>query len=188
MSIISMAEAIRAWLAGDGGKDWHTCADCQGDGYIIAVQWQDGGYDDFPASHGYVSDDDPENPRPIRRQWRSRCQSCHGVGTYHYEAGGRRIPGKGDEFDRPATQGRVNYAEYIRGPEWRNKALILKARAGWQCQECGRASSEMTLDVHHLTYERLGHERADDLIVLCRSCHERHERNKKRRNAAQVQL
>ena len=158
MSIISIAEAIRAWLAGDGGKAWHTCADCNGDGYIIAVQWQDGGYDDFPASHGYVSDDDPENPRPIRRQWRSRCQSCHGVGTYHYEAGGRRIPGH----------------------EWRNKALILKARAGWQCQECGRASSEMTLDVHHLTYERLGHERADDLIVLCRSCHERHERNKKK--------
>ena len=32
------------------------------------------------------------------------------------------------------------------------------------------------------------HDRAGDLIVLCRSCHERHERNKKRRNAAQVQL
>ncbi len=182
MKLSEIAGNFLEWLSGRAyEKEWHTCSDCNGDGFIICVQWRDGGYDDFPASRGFVSDDDPENPRPIRRQWRSRCESCHGVGTYHYE-NGSLIPGKGDEFDGPPPKGRVNYAGYIRSPEWRDKALVLKARAGWQCQKCGRAASEMTLDVHHLTYERLGHERPDDLIVLCRSCHERYERDKKRRN------
>lgn len=27
------------------------------------------------------------------------------------------------------------------------------------------------LEVHHLTYERIGHEHPDDLIVLCPACH-----------------
>ena len=27
------------------------------------------------------------------------------------------------------------------------------------------------LDVHHLTYERLGREKDEDLRVLCRACH-----------------
>lgn len=183
MSLVSIAETVRAWLAGGGGKSWSSCSDCNGCGYIISVEWRDGGYDDFPASQGYLSDDDDENPRPIQRQRRSRCPSCGGVGTYHYEGGGRRIPGKGDEFNAPRPSGRVNYADYIRSPEWRVKATIMKARANWQCQNCGRAASDATLDVHHLTYERLGYERQDDLLVLCRSCHERYEREK-RRNAA----
>jgi 5-methylcytosine-specific restriction endonuclease McrA len=29
-----------------------------------------------------------------------------------------------------------------------------------------------SLDVHHRTYERFGHEDVDDLTVLCRTCHD----------------
>jgi 5-methylcytosine-specific restriction endonuclease McrA len=32
---------------------------------------------------------------------------------------------------------------------------------------------ERAVEVHHLTYERLGEERLTDLVALCRSCHER---------------
>jgi len=33
------------------------------------------------------------------------------------------------------------------------------------------------LDVHHLLYDRLGHEKLSDLIVLCRLCHNAFHRN-----------
>jgi 5-methylcytosine-specific restriction endonuclease McrA len=38
-----------------------------------------------------------------------------------------------------------------------------------QCQRCRR--SGLTLQVHHKTYERLGHESPADLEVLCTDCH-----------------
>ena len=40
--------------------------------------------------------------------------------------------------------------------------------ARWRCQKC---ESRRGLDVHHTTYERLGHEWDSDLQVLCRDCH-----------------
>jgi 5-methylcytosine-specific restriction endonuclease McrA len=49
--------------------------------------------------------------------------------------------------------------------ERRAKAL---AEGGHKCRICAATSA---LEVHHNTYERLGHERPADLIVLCRSCH-----------------
>jgi hypothetical protein len=61
--------------------------------------------------------------------------------------------------------------EYLQTPEWRvlrNRALI---RAGHSCTLC---PSRKHLNVHHRTYERRGHELLEDLIVLCRSCHQRH--------------
>ena len=60
-------------------------------------------------------------------------------------------------------------AEYLQTPHWqltRKRALL---RAGFQCQGCERAN--LSLDVHHLTYDRLGREAEADLIVLCRLCH-----------------
>ncbi len=41
-------------------------------------------------------------------------------------------------------------------------------RVGPRCQACGGAER---LEVHHLTYERLGYERLTDLMVLCHACH-----------------
>jgi 5-methylcytosine-specific restriction endonuclease McrA len=38
------------------------------------------------------------------------------------------------------------------------------------CNE--EASKGKPLDVHHRTYERRGAEKAEDVIVLCRRCHE----------------
>jgi len=61
------------------------------------------------------------------------------------------------------------YKKYLASPDWqarRNKALD---RAGHKCQVCSR---RMGLDVHHNSYERLGHEVDTDLTVLCRRCHD----------------
>ena len=41
------------------------------------------------------------------------------------------------------------------------------------CAVCGEPWTLRHGDLHHRTYDRLGHERFDDLIPLCRECHER---------------
>lgn len=74
-----------------------------------------------------------------------------------------------------------DYHTYIQSDEWRATATAAKEAAGWRCQVCNRPSTAVTLDAHHRTYERLGHERPDDITVLCRDCHELYERNRKAR-------
>ena len=62
------------------------------------------------------------------------------------------------------------YKEYLQTPEWdqiRRRSLII---ADHRCQVCEASSVE--LHVHHKTYERRGEELPDDLIVLCKTCHE----------------
>jgi 5-methylcytosine-specific restriction endonuclease McrA len=64
----------------------------------------------------------------------------------------------------------VEYQEYLLTPEWletRRRALV---KAGHICERCGCKDG---LEVHHLTYERKGHERPEDLNVLCETCHEK---------------
>jgi hypothetical protein len=63
------------------------------------------------------------------------------------------------------------YEEYLRSPEWRRKKRKALERAGNRCHLC---STRWRLDVHHNTYERIGRERPEDLVVLCRLCHTRH--------------
>ena len=63
----------------------------------------------------------------------------------------------------------VNYDAYLKSREWRNMKYAKIVAAGYKCEKCGR--TEDGLDVHHLTYERLGHERMSDLQLLCRYCH-----------------
>jgi hypothetical protein len=69
------------------------------------------------------------------------------------------------------TGTRIDYNTYINSPEWRAKANAAKQRAGNRCQVCNRPSSEIQLNAHHRTYERLGNENPDDITVLCRDCH-----------------
>jgi len=60
------------------------------------------------------------------------------------------------------------YAEYLKTTEWRrvrDRALKL---AGYTCSRC---QSPRELQVHHLTYARVGAEEDRDLEVLCRGCH-----------------
>jgi len=63
------------------------------------------------------------------------------------------------------------YLEYLRSPQWREKAEAAKLAAGGKCQLC---SSSAGLNVHHRTYDRLFNEHPSDLICLCRQCHRRH--------------
>lgn len=65
------------------------------------------------------------------------------------------------------------YRAYMVSTEWVRRSNELRGFAEWKCEGCGRERTDTRpLDVHHLTYERLGNERAEDLVVLCRRCHE----------------
>jgi len=63
---------------------------------------------------------------------------------------------------------RIDYKRYLLTPEWRSTRAAAIKRAGGKCQVCG---STRNVEVHHLTYERLFHERPADLQVLCKRCH-----------------
>ena len=68
-------------------------------------------------------------------------------------------------------KGNPEYERYIHSPDWRRKADERLELDGHCCQVCGKAAS----DVHHLTYDRFGHEDMGDLVSLCRKCHEKAE-------------
>src|SRR5690349_728732 len=61
------------------------------------------------------------------------------------------------------------YAEYLRTSHWREvRDRFCAVPANQQCSVCGTPNN---LDLHHLTYERLGHEELTDLVRLCHKCH-----------------
>lgn len=62
------------------------------------------------------------------------------------------------------------YGDYLQTPEWFHLRRLVLERAGRACERCGKTECEW--NVHHLTYERRGHERLEDLVLLCRHCHE----------------
>jgi 5-methylcytosine-specific restriction endonuclease McrA len=61
-------------------------------------------------------------------------------------------------------------AAYMRTAKWKKirKAKLDQTRG--QCEKCGSWTGRK--DVHHKTYDRVGNERLEDLIVLCTPCHE----------------
>lgn len=63
------------------------------------------------------------------------------------------------------------YDRYIHSAAWRNTAGQRLDLDGHVCQVCGGDATE----VHHLTYDRFGHEDMNDLVSLCRQCHEEAE-------------
>lgn len=63
-----------------------------------------------------------------------------------------------------------NYHNYLKTTVWRNKRKSVLKRDKRICQHCG---AKKRLQVHHITYVNVFYEKLDDLITLCRSCHER---------------
>jgi hypothetical protein len=71
------------------------------------------------------------------------------------------------------------YYDYLKSDQWQLKRKSMLWFAGNRCQICNVAGVRMTLDVHHRTYERIGHELPSDLFVLCRACHRTFHENGK---------
>ena len=63
------------------------------------------------------------------------------------------------------------YLDYIASNEWRQRKLKIIKQRGYRCEACGGADGP--LELHHMTYDRLGHECDDDLKLLCVPCHQK---------------
>ena len=63
-----------------------------------------------------------------------------------------------------------NYQEYLQTKHWKKVRKAALRRAEYRCQLC---NSDKRLNVHHRTYENLGHEKECDVFVLCWKCHEK---------------
>lgn len=61
------------------------------------------------------------------------------------------------------------YNEYLLTDHWQQKRIGALERAGSRCQVCNASKG---LNVHHRTYEHRGYEHDEDLLVLCKSCHQ----------------
>jgi len=63
------------------------------------------------------------------------------------------------------------YEKYLKSAHWLKKRMEALVRANYECQIC---ESQVDLQVHHKTYDNIGDEQDDDLIVVCEVCHTKH--------------
>lgn len=87
-----------------------------------------------------------------------------------------RKPLRGVTLGHRVRVARADYYAYLETPEWQAKRKAALHRAKGRCQVC---NGSQRINVHHRTYERLGNERRDDLLVLCRDCHDLFHKNGK---------
>jgi len=73
----------------------------------------------------------------------------------------------------------IDYVAYLRSPEWAARKAAALRRADDRCQVCYADRWFSRLEVHHRTYERIGHEAPADLTVLCAHCHDLFHRHRK---------
>lgn len=62
------------------------------------------------------------------------------------------------------------YKDYLQTDHWKTLRKRKLKQARYKCQIC---SSKEDLNVHHNTYENRGCEEDEDLVVLCKQCHEK---------------
>ncbi len=80
----------------------------------------------------------------------------------------RSAPPARDAFDEAQFYRTMPYERYLTTGHWRTTRNAALKRAGYRCAKC---TAGRNLQVHHLSYDRLGAETDSDLEVLCRGCH-----------------
>jgi 5-methylcytosine-specific restriction endonuclease McrA len=75
----------------------------------------------------------------------------------------------------------------MRSQRWQDIRTKALERSGRTCEQCGRRQDDgYKLDVHHITYIRLGGELMEDVQVLCYMCHgQLHYRRRVRQDTAE---
>ena len=63
---------------------------------------------------------------------------------------------------------KANYHQYLRSGDWRRfRELVIQLR-GYRCQLC---QDTKKIEVHHMSYKRVGSEDLRDVLIVCNSCH-----------------
>lgn len=83
----------------------------------------------------------------------------------------------GDKPTNVNLKRRAYYKDYIKSRQWYarrerwEQEALKQCDGSLSCLGCGEPWTGRCGDLHHLTYERIGHEAATDLVPLCRGCH-----------------
>ena len=64
-----------------------------------------------------------------------------------------------------------SYKDYLKTYDWNETRKVVLKEANYKCQLCG--IKNVKLNVHHNTYENIGNEHRENLIVLCDDCHKK---------------
>lgn len=72
-------------------------------------------------------------------------------------------------FCKDTWETAFTYSEYLKTRHWKSIRTKVIQDRGKVCEVCGR--SNIPLQVHHMTYERIGCEKMEDLICVCKDCH-----------------
>lgn len=70
---------------------------------------------------------------------------------------------------------KYQYDTYTRTDIWKEKVNLAKERDNYTCQSCGVQYTDFIfpkLEAHHTTYDRVYGELIDDILILCRTCHQ----------------
>ena len=59
---------------------------------------------------------------------------------------------------------------YLASKRWQEKRQKILKRDDHICQGC---ETKNRLEIHHISYRKLGYEPLEDLITLCRDCHQK---------------
>jgi 5-methylcytosine-specific restriction endonuclease McrA len=62
------------------------------------------------------------------------------------------------------------YNQYLLSPQWMEKRRLVFDRCRGLCEGCRNSKA---VQVHHLTYVRVGDEMLFDLVAVCLDCHEK---------------
>lgn len=90
------------------------------------------------------------------------------------ERGG--MDGSSRDDARCDSMRQMPYKDYLQTSFWQLIREWIIEKRGAKCQIC---NSTENINVHHRSYENLGDEREEDLVVLCQSCHEIFHKNGK---------
>jgi 5-methylcytosine-specific restriction endonuclease McrA len=93
----------------------------------------------------------PAFDNQLEAKWRAQKHAMY-VATYH--------------AIKPSME--AEYRTYLASPEWSAIRAAIFQRAQGTCECC---ESFPATQVHHLTYERIGHEELSDLMAVCSFCH-----------------
>jgi 5-methylcytosine-specific restriction endonuclease McrA len=85
------------------------------------------------------------------------------------------------------------YKKYIKSKRWAKKRAKKLSQTSqtkpsgvilYQCDRCRNEFPAISIEIHHMTYKHLKHERMRELAVLCKNCHAQvhSDKNKKIHN------
>jgi 5-methylcytosine-specific restriction endonuclease McrA len=74
---------------------------------------------------------------------------------------------KPERFDQPQF---TSKQEYLKSSQWQTIRKRILKRDHYTCCKC--QAKDQPLEIHHLHYQNLCVEKDEDLVSLCRNCHE----------------